>query len=97
MSVAESSSISSDGVRLLDCFVDGLDDVVYEMAEELAKKRAAGQTAPGEVARIEAEDIRSAGRIVLDHLRQLVREGKLPADLERALDDAERCFSTEGR
>lgn len=91
------SAISSKAYSLLDCFVDGLDEVVYEMAEEIAKNRV-GRT--GELTvpvRIEADDVKQAGGQIIEYLRQLVATGKAPRELATVLDGMAECLAASSK
>lgn len=75
------SEMSGKAYDLLDCFVSGLDRVVYEIAESLA--RAAGQVNPAGVVEIRQEDVRAAAEMVFAAIRE---KKDIPRD---ALDDIE--------
>jgi hypothetical protein len=76
------SEMSGKAYDLLDCFVSGLDKVVYEIAESLAK--AAGQVNQAGVVEIQQKDVRAAAEMVF----AAIRENKnIPRD---ALDDIEQ-------
>jgi len=74
------SSISSDALGLLDCFTNGLDDVIYEIAEAIAARRTGSQQVE-----ITRADIKEAANVfvvcletaeipapVRDHVRQML-------------------------
>jgi hypothetical protein len=94
MATVDQSRISGEGLELLDCFVSGLDDMIYELAEEIAKKR---DPSSSEVVQIEAEDVRNAAELVYGHLRSLVKTGKLPETIESVIGSMERCCCGRGR
>lgn len=94
MATVEKSRISSEGLELLNSFTSGLDDLIYEIAEENAKRR---EPLPGEVVCIEACDVREATEIVFRHLRGLVKTGELPREIESIIDGMERCSCGRGR
>ena len=65
MSSTPQSSMSGEAMDVMDCFVAGLDDVVYELAEQIARKRAPS----AESVLIEVDDVQEAARLVLQGLR----------------------------
>jgi hypothetical protein len=96
MSVAEkksSNKISDEAFDLLSCFVAGLDDVVCQAAEQIARRRL-GKSDPAEPIEIGAEDIVSAGEAVIQLLRGLITQGGVSPELGPILDRVEQCFST---
>jgi hypothetical protein len=86
-----SSLLSSEAFDVLDCFVAGLDDVVYKIAERVARKRSgAGDDEP---VTIVVDDIREAAKRLFVALRS---QPDFPNDL---VDRMERLFieKCEGR
>ena len=91
---ANESVISSEAYSLLDCFVEGLDDVVYEIAEEIARERT-GIQAPRRPVRIEAEDVKQAAARVVSFLQELVKSGRAPAGLGDVLERLTLCLGSK--
>ncbi len=67
-----SSSASSEAVSLLDCFDEGLDTVVYSMAECKAVERG---SVDGNEVLIEVEDVKNAVDQFFTALLDLVASG----------------------
>jgi hypothetical protein len=88
------SRISSRAFDLLGCFVNGLDDVVYHVAEHIARLRV-GKMDPAESVEVETEDVVKAGKTVIDLLRDQISHGQLGPDLTPTLDQVERCFLSQ--
>ncbi len=61
------SSMTSKAYDLLDCFVSGLDDVIYEVAEQLAVEK--GRVEKG-VVEITHEEVQEAADIVFRAIRE---------------------------
>jgi len=97
MSIVEdksASKISAEAFDLLGCFVAGLDDVVYQMAECLARTRQ-GKTNPNDLVEIAREDVVSAGEHVLTLLREQLKSAPCSPnakELEAILNQIEHCF-----
>lgn len=87
-----SSAVSSDALELLDCFHSGLEDIVYEIAEDLAKKRkGTPEKAP---IQIEATDVVTAGNMVLDAIKHLAESGQISNEVVSAVEEMrQRCKS----
>lgn len=64
---SRNSSMTSEAYDLLDCFVAGLDEVIYEIAESRAM--AKGQEKDG-VVEITKDDVREAAEIVFDAIQK---------------------------
>lgn len=88
------SSISDEAYNLLGCFMDGVDNLVYEMAERLARERNPEIVASGQPIPIEVEDVREAGKLVLSALRGLVKASHLPHAMSADIDQMESCFES---
>jgi hypothetical protein len=86
------TNISSEAYDLLDCFVNGLDKLVYEIAAEIARARITGGSNAGPV-KIAAEDVVEAGKRVIDAVKEQIKRAGGPSDLAAAISDAERCFA----
>jgi hypothetical protein len=86
------TNISSEAYDLLDCFVGGLDKLVYGIAADIARQRSSepGGAAP---VQIEEQDVVQAGKRVIDVFKELIQKGKLRGDLADIVSDAEKCFT----
>ena len=84
--------ISSEAYDLLNCFVGGLDKLVYGIAADVARKRTSepGGAAP---VQIEEQDVVQAGKLVIDVVKELIQKGELRGDLADIVNDAEKCFT----
>lgn len=78
------ATISSEALSLLSCFSDGFDEVVWKIAEGIAR----GRTAPGVKPEIEDGDIVAAGE-KLAHVLKMSPE--LPEDIKPAVDLMLQC------
>lgn len=92
---ATDSTISSDALRMLDCFVSGLDSVVYEIAEEIARLRLeACVPAGGKGSRpteIESEDVKKAVEFFAQCIKKLASENRIPADAVAHVEQMVEC------
>lgn len=87
----DDSVISSEAMSLLDCFVSGLDEVVYEIAEELAKERM-GNAAEDAVIQIEPEDVKKAAHVVMEAIREQLNREDLPKTAKQAVEGMYDCL-----
>ncbi len=71
------SSMSNDAYELISCYYDGIDDVVRELAEQIAIEQDSFLGDKKTVA-IEESHVRQAGLQVVERLRTLLKGGKLP-------------------
>lgn len=85
------SSLSSEAFEMLDCFVAGLDDVVFSLAEQIARERHPGIAHDAPVA-VEVEDVKQAARTVIQGVRNAIKGGKLPASFESVVQEMQDCF-----
>jgi len=90
---SQESRISSKAFDLLDCFVSGLDEVIYKSAENLARLRSPNDN----FVQIEAEDIATAAEQVIAAIRERVRTGEIPKELGTEIDGMERCLNQKFR
>lgn len=88
-------SMSNDAYELIQCFYDGVDVVVRELAQEIAEERGSFLKDDPNVIAIEVEDVREAGRRVVGSLRDLLKNKKLPAELEQSISQMGECFSQQ--
>jgi hypothetical protein len=82
----ESSTISSDALDLLDCFADGFDGVIYELAEIEAIARTGVQGSE-----ITAADMEKAA----NHIVEVMRQSDLPDGVKAMLGSMLQCFSSK--
>ena len=95
------STLSGEAYELISCFYHGVDDVVYRLAEAVARRRTG--TPPDADVRIEAEDVRIAGYQVVCALREYVDQEDIPEEMLEAIkgipEDAVRemgdCLSSK--
>jgi hypothetical protein len=83
---SDSSTISSEALDLLDCFADGFDDVVYELAELEATKRTGARGSE-----IIAADMECAA----NHIVQAMSHSDLPDEVKAMLSSMLQCFSSK--
>ncbi len=84
---SKNSSMTSRAYDLLDCFVAGLDDVIYEIAEAIAKSK--GHVIEG-VVEINDEDVKEAAESVFKAIRE--QAGKsIPAVEASQIDEMHEC------
>ncbi|HLQ44371.1 MAG TPA: hypothetical protein VK137_06565, partial [Planctomycetaceae bacterium] len=76
---------------VLDSFTAGLDDVVYDIAERIARQRNPSVASP----EIDVEDVKKAAEIVLQGVRDAVARGQLPSDFETVLNEMRDSFHAE--
>lgn len=79
------SSISSEALDLLDCFANGLDDVMYELAEAVAARRT-GRTNNVEIC---VDDIREAAKLFVECLERV----EIPDRAKAAVHEMLKCLS----
>lgn len=89
------SSLSEEAYDLISCFYNGIDEVVYSVAEQVAKERlrnSGGQVDLEQPILIEIEDVREAGKRVIAAVQHLVELNKMPAEMMDALGGMKDCF-----
>lgn len=91
-SSSSTSSASDSAVELLGCFDEGLDRVVYQIAEEKARER--GAVVAG-VVQVETQDVKNAGDLFFQGIVELISSGKLPQQLASAVQSMKKCFDTK--
>ena len=84
------STISDHALRMLKCFMSGLDDVVYEIAEQRARRRLGGDHVAIPIA-VEAEDVQKAAQFLAERIKKLVKEGELPPGTDARIDQMVQC------
>ncbi len=80
------SEMTGRAYDLLDCFVSGLDKVVYEIAESIA--REAGQLTEAGVVEIRYEDVRSAADLVFKAIKE---NASIPKDALADIEQMHAC------
>ncbi|MFC1757217.1 hypothetical protein ACFL2H_00410 [Planctomycetota bacterium] len=85
---SKQSSITGEAYDLLDCFVSGLDDLVYEIAEAEAKGN--DRVVEG-VVEINRDDVKAAAELVFNAIRSQAGPA-IPEALEQMLAGMEDCF-----
>jgi hypothetical protein len=89
------TSISNEAYELLDRFVGGLDDIIYELAEDKAKQKNRDSSTMEARIKIDVEDVKFAAQIVIDALKE-----QLGADiphLSSIMEDIESCYQKKAR
>jgi hypothetical protein len=84
--------ISQEAATLLDCLATGLDRIVYEVAEQLARERSSALPL-----RIEAEDVQRAAEKVLATFRTLVSSKQLPQEAAEAIEGMDSCLKQKAK
>ena len=93
MATVSPSTISEDAYELIGCFYDGVDEIVYAVAERMARERD-----PNAIpVQIEVVDVKNAGRAVIDALRPLTATGELPKEAEEAIASMQNRFSNKSK
>ena len=82
------STISNEAYELLGFFTGGIDNLVYDLAEKIARKRNPNL----KLVPIETEDIKTAARMVIQSFKQLDASGELPEGMEQEIDDMNQCL-----
>ena len=75
-------SLSSEAYDSLQCYRSGLDDLVCDLAIQIARRRAP-ETAP---VMVEIEDVREAGGRILQAIRGVIEVGQPPDKIKPDLD-----------
>lgn len=85
---SKNSEMTTDAYDLLECFVSGLDKIIYEIAEDIAERK--GQVLPEGAIEIRADDIRMAADVVFKAIRE--QTGKsIPKDLAVQIEEMHEC------
>ena len=84
--------MSSEAFELINCFYDGVDILVRELAEEIARKE--GLTKDG-VLLIERRHVESAGCLVVETLQRLFEGKKIPQAVSDRLASMHACFTSK--
>lgn len=86
----DKSIMSSEAFGLLDCFVSGLDDLIYEIAEEFARQQ--GKLNEDGLVVIETDDIQRAAEAVFQAVKRQIAESTIPAEVGPAVDKMYSCL-----
>lgn len=86
------SSLSGEAYDLIDCFYNGVDRIVYEVAESFARKRTGIGSRDPVV--IEAEDVRAAGAQVIEALSSLGTI-HIPDEIQDELKRMDDCMNSK--
>lgn len=89
------TSMSDEAYGLITNFYNGVDVVVRELAEQIAADDESYLPEDPTILAIEVRHVREAGRRVVESLRKLLRNGKMPARLEEALAEMENRFDSK--
>jgi hypothetical protein len=91
---SKNSEMTSEAYDLLDCFVQGLDDVIYEIAETIAREKV--QTSSTGTVEIRRDDVKEAALALFRAIRE--EAGKsLPAHVARHLEEMHDCVIAKCR
>lgn len=86
--------MSSEAYDLLNCFVSGLDDIIYEIAEGIASAKNK-RTSAGTV-QIDKDDVRAAAQIVFEAIRD--QAGKaIPQVVAEQIEQMHQCVLSKCR
>lgn len=90
---SRNSTMTSEAYDLLDCFVSGLDEVIYEIAESLANSK--GQIVDG-IIEISQDDVKEAANRVFNAIRE--RAGKeIPQSVAQQIEGMHECVMEKCR
>lgn len=85
---SRNSSMTGEAYDLLDCFVSGIDDLVYEIAESMAAGR--GSVSDDGVVEISQSDVKRAADAVFTAIRE--QAGKsIPEDVAKQVESMHKC------
>jgi hypothetical protein len=86
--VSRTSSMTGEAYDLLDCFVSGIDDLVYEIAESMAAER--GSVTGDGVIEIDQNDVKRAADAVFQAIRE--QAGKsIPKAVAEQVETMHKC------
>lgn len=86
------TSMSDEAYDLITCFYDGVDEIVRELAEQIAADEQSFLPDDPTTLAIEVRHVREAGRQVVDKLRSLLKDGNIPTRMEQAIRGMGDCF-----
>lgn len=86
LETTSTSSLSNEAYDLITSFYDGVDEIVYEIAESLAKRRNDSSDAGESAVQIEVEDVREAGRLVAEALRTAIHSKDLDSRIVERIE-----------
>lgn len=85
--------IANDAYDLLSCFANEFDDILYEVAEQIARQR--GNVTHDGLVQIDFADVKQATGIVLQALRKEASMPDAPEYLASIVDDASSCVESK--
>lgn len=85
---SRNSAMTSEAYDLLDCFVSGLDDVVYKVAEAMAAEK--GQITSDDTVEITQEDVRAAAEVVFNAIHAAAGKS-IPAAVVEQIEEMHGC------
>lgn len=85
------TSMSEDAFELVHRFYNGVDVVVRELAEQIAIQEGSFLEDKSTVA-IEESHVRDAGLQIMERLRTLLKDGKLPLRASQLVSGMSNCF-----
>ena len=83
------SVISSEAYDLLDCFVFGIDDLVYEIAAMIAARK--NQKTQDGTIEIELNDVKEAAELVFESIRSHVAD-KISLEAADRIEEMHSCI-----
>ena len=91
----DSVVMTDEAQELLDCFVSGLDAVIYELSESAAKTRLATSGKSESPVIIETSDVLWARETLMAFLSAEVKSGRLSEGVLSAFDEMKSCCDTK--
>jgi hypothetical protein len=82
------STASEEAMNKLSCFHSGIEDLVYNLAEDKAKRRNPPRSGP---IQIEAEDVTWAAGRVFEAIERMAGHGDVPAEFADAVHSMREC------
>lgn len=91
-------SMSSAAMDMIDCFYDGMDKIVTDMAQRFAEHEKSFVTINGErCVAIEKSHVQAAWKTVNAALRKLVHDGQLHESALDVCDQVANCCEAKSR
>lgn len=85
--------LTGAALNVVDCFGDGLDEFVVQMAEEIARARHSLTSHNSPTITIEAQDVTEAGNKLFHILREQIAAGKIPASMSQTIQGMNDCMA----
>lgn len=89
------TSMSDEAYDLINCFYDGVDVLVRDLAEQIAVDEKSFLSDDPNVVAIEVRHVREAGRKVIQALRSLLKDGEISPRMEDAISTMGNCFDVK--